>query len=38
MEEDTVAKREGSVRLFFDDRDATVTLAARYVPVIRHLL
>ena len=34
LEEDTVAKREDSVWLFFDNRDAAVTPAARDVPAI----
>lgn len=38
LEEDPMAKREDSVWLFSDDRDAAVTLAAWYVPTIRHLL
>ena len=33
-----VLAAKGSVRLFFDDRDTAVTLAARYVPAGRHLL
>ena len=38
LEEDTVAKRKDSVWLFFDNRDAAVTPAARDVPAIKHLL
>ena len=34
LEEDTVAKREDSVWLFFDNRDAAVTSAARDVSAI----
>ena len=34
LEEDTVAKREDSVWLFFDNRDAAVTPAARDVSAI----
>lgn len=34
VEEDTVAKREDSVWLFFDNRDAAVTPAARDVSAI----
>ena len=38
LEEDTVAKRQDSIYLFSKHRDAAVTLAAWYVPAIRHLL
>ena len=38
LEEDTVAKRKDSVRLFFNDRDAAVIASFGNVPAIRHLL